>query len=130
MTRLSRTRENGESGAILIIFAVAMVVLIGMTAVAVDLSYGFVQNRRAQNATDFAAFAASAQLNSSSYCNGTATPSMPAGHRRHPAPRQRQRLEYRFCLERVVPLLDRAEDTEPSFTSISYPADPPRAPVG
>ena len=75
MMRFVRGRNDDEGGAILIIFAVAMVVLIGMTSVAVDLSYGFVQNRRAQNATDFAAFAASQQLSNSTYCNGTTTPS-------------------------------------------------------
>jgi len=76
MTRIVRAREESESGVILIIFAAAMVVLLGMMAIAIDGSYGFVQNRRAQNATDFAAFAAAQELNNSTYCNGAATPSM------------------------------------------------------
>ena len=59
----------------LIIFALAMVILLGMIAIAIDGGYGFVQNRRAQNAADFAAFAAAQQLNTSTYCNGTASPS-------------------------------------------------------
>jgi type II secretory pathway pseudopilin PulG len=78
MTRIARLRGaggNGEDGVILVLFSVAMVVLIGIAAIAVDGSFGFVQNRRAQNATDFAAFAASQQLNTSTYCSGTATPS-------------------------------------------------------
>ena len=74
--RTARARQESENGAILVIVTAAMVVLIGMIAIAIDLSYGFVQNRRAQNATDFAAFAASQQLNSSTYCNGTGVPSM------------------------------------------------------
>jgi hypothetical protein len=71
-----RHERSEEAGAILVIVAIALVVLVGITAVAVDGSFGFVQNRRAQNAADFAAFAASQQLSSSAYCNGTRTPSM------------------------------------------------------
>jgi type II secretory pathway pseudopilin PulG len=74
MTKAARAGQDSESGVVLIIFAVAMVVLLGMIAIAIDGSYGFVQNRRAQNATDFAAFAAAQQLNSSTYCNGTTAP--------------------------------------------------------
>jgi hypothetical protein len=74
MTRAIRAREDHESGVVLIIFAIAMVVLLGMVAIAIDGSYGFVQNRRAQNAADFAAFAAAQQLNNSTYCNGTTFP--------------------------------------------------------
>jgi hypothetical protein len=76
MSRLSRAREENESGVVLIIVALAMVVLLGMLAIAIDASYGFVQNRRAQNASDFAAFAAAQELNDSSYCNGTSQPTM------------------------------------------------------
>ena len=75
MMRFVRAREDNESGVVLIIFAIAMVVLLGLIAIAIDGSYGFVQNRRAQNATDFAAFAAAQQLDSSAYCSGTAQPS-------------------------------------------------------
>jgi hypothetical protein len=61
----------------MIIGALSMVALIGLMAVALDSSYGFIQNRRAQNASDFAAFAATQQLNNSSTCNGlNATPNM------------------------------------------------------
>jgi Flp pilus assembly protein TadG len=76
MTRVFREARRDESGVVLIIVACAMVVLIGMSAIAIDASYGFVQNRRAQNASDFAAFAASQQLNGSVFCNGTSTPTM------------------------------------------------------
>ena len=74
MRSIRRARANDESGVVLIIFALAMVILLGMIAIALDGGYGFVQNRRAQNAADFAAFAAAQQLNSSSYCNGTTFP--------------------------------------------------------
>jgi Flp pilus assembly protein TadG len=69
---IQRARRENERGAIMVIFALTMVVMIGMLAIAIDLSYGFVENRRAQNASDFAAFAATQQLNGTSTCNGTA----------------------------------------------------------
>ncbi len=71
MTPVVRRGEEGERGAVLIIVTIAMVVLIGLIAIAIDGSFGFVQNRRAQNATDFAAYAAAQQLDDSTYCNGT-----------------------------------------------------------
>jgi len=74
MTSIRRAREDSESGVVLIIFALAMVILLGMIAIAIDGGYGFVQNRRAQNAADFAAFAAAQQLATSTYCSGTASP--------------------------------------------------------
>ena len=74
MTSISRARDDSESGVVLIIFALAMVIILGMIAIAIDGGYGFVQNRRAQNAADFAAFAAAQQLSSSAYCNGTTFP--------------------------------------------------------
>ena len=74
MMRFGHAREDGERGVVLIIIALAMVVLIGMMSIAIDGSYGFVQDRRAQNASDFAAFAAAQRLNSSFYCNGTTAP--------------------------------------------------------
>ncbi len=71
MNRIVRRGEEDERGVVIIIVAVAMVVLLGLIAIAIDGSFGFVQNRRAQNATDFAAYAAAQQLNDSTYCNGT-----------------------------------------------------------
>jgi len=73
MTSIRRAREDSESGVVLIIFALAMVILLGMIAIAIDGGYGFVQNRQAQNASDFAAFAISQQLNNASTCNGVGT---------------------------------------------------------
>jgi len=70
-------RREEQRGAVMIIFALSMILLVGMLAIAIDLGYGFVQSRRAQNASDFAAFAASQQLNGATTCNGTAaTPDM------------------------------------------------------
>ncbi len=74
MTGIVRARRDDESGVVLVIFALVLVVLLGMIAIAIDGSYGLVQNRRAQNAADFAAFAAAQQLDSSAYCNGTSLP--------------------------------------------------------
>jgi Putative Flp pilus-assembly TadE/G-like len=74
MKTVGRTQDDSESGVVLIIVALALVVLIGIVAIAIDGGYGFVQNRRAQNATDFAAFAAAQQLDSSASCIGTSPP--------------------------------------------------------
>ena len=74
MTPMGRTRDEGERGVVLIIVALALVVLLGMISIAIDGSYGFVQNRRAQNASDFAAFAAAQELDTSFYCSGLTTP--------------------------------------------------------
>ncbi len=74
MRSLVRVREESEAGVVLIIVACAMVVLIGMLAIAIDASYGFVQNRRAQNGSDFAAFAVAQQLYRTAACTGTSAP--------------------------------------------------------
>jgi hypothetical protein len=67
-------RRQKQGGQVMILFALAMIVILGMMAIGLDGGYGFVQNRRAQNAADFAAFAAAQELNASTLCNGTATP--------------------------------------------------------
>lgn len=64
-------RQQRQRGQVMILFALAMIVILGMMAIALDGSYGFVQNRRAQNATDFAAFAGAQELNGSSLCSGS-----------------------------------------------------------
>lgn len=74
MTPAFRARENSESGVVLVIFAISLVVLLGMIAIAIDGSYGLVQNRRAQNATDFAAYGAAQALQDSTFCSGTNVP--------------------------------------------------------
>jgi hypothetical protein len=77
MKRLRAATGEREAGAIMIIIAMCVIVLVGMLSIAIDLSYGFLQNRRAQNASDFAAFAAAQQLNGSLVCNGSGpTPNM------------------------------------------------------
>ncbi len=73
MTRLVRAKQQGERGAVMVIIAICAVVMVGMLAIAIDLSYGFLENRRAQNSADFAAFAVAQQLNGSSVCNGPGT---------------------------------------------------------
>jgi Flp pilus assembly protein TadG len=54
--------RRGQHGQILILFALAAIVVLGMVAIAVDGGYGLVQFRRAQNAADFAAVAGTNQL--------------------------------------------------------------------
>jgi hypothetical protein len=66
-------RQRHQRGQVVVLFALAMIVLLGMVAIALDGSYGFVQNRRAQNAADFAAFAAAQKLQGTQACNGGAT---------------------------------------------------------
>jgi hypothetical protein len=46
-----------ERGQVVVLFALAAIVVLGMAAVAVDGGFGLVQLRRAQNAADFAAVA-------------------------------------------------------------------------
>ena len=124
MTRLRPWHdEDNESGVVLIIFAIAMVVLLGMIAIAIDGSYGFVQNRRAQNAADFAAFAAAQQLDSSTYCSGTSAPTTQTDRRHHPEARQRQRGRNRNRLDGAVPELGRGNSIG-NFTSSTRPRHP------
>ena len=73
MSGHARGRDDGERGAVLVLFAIGMTVLMSMLALSLDLSYGFVQDRRAQNASDFAAYGAAQQLNGSTICNGPVT---------------------------------------------------------
>ncbi len=55
-------RRGGEHGQVMIIFAFALIVLLGMIGIAIDGGYALVQARRAQNAADFASIAGTAQL--------------------------------------------------------------------
>ena len=66
-------RRRGQRGQVLILFALCAVLLFGMAALAIDGSFGLVQNRRAQNAADFAAFAGAQQLGGTTICNGPGT---------------------------------------------------------
>jgi hypothetical protein len=51
------TGERGERGQVAILFALLLVVIVGVGAIVVDGGYGFVQYRRAQNAADAASVA-------------------------------------------------------------------------
>ncbi len=129
MTSIGRKREDSESGVVLIIFALAMVILLGMIAIALDGGYGFVQNRRAQNAADFAAFAAAQQLNSSTYCNGTTSPDHPADRHDRPEARRRQRVGHRDGMEGPVPELG-GESRSGLSPSNTGPTNPPPGACG
>ncbi|HEY2702667.1 MAG TPA: Tad domain-containing protein [Candidatus Dormibacteraeota bacterium] len=65
-------RRRGEHGQVMIIFSLALIVLLGMMAVAIDGGYALVQARRAQNAADFASIAGTAALKS--LCEQGASP--------------------------------------------------------
>ena len=76
MTRLtsrpSRPVRRATGGQVLVLFALAAVVVVGMVAVAIDGGYGLVQMRRAQNAADFAAVAGTNAVKS--VCQGSSSP--------------------------------------------------------
>ncbi|MEA2670931.1 MAG: hypothetical protein QOG45_1151, partial [Chloroflexota bacterium] len=59
---IRRPRRRGEHGQVMIILSLALIVLLGMMAVALDGGYALVQARRAQNAADFASIAGTASL--------------------------------------------------------------------
>lgn len=60
-----RPRRSGSRGQVIVIVALAMIALLGMVALALDGSYGFLQARRAQNAADFASLAVAKRLEAS-----------------------------------------------------------------
>ena len=60
-TRRGRRGER-QHGQIIILFALAMLIILGMMALGVDGSYGLMQARRDQNAADFASIAGSKVL--------------------------------------------------------------------
>lgn len=55
---LRRRAAQGERGVTMVIFAVAIVIILGMVAIGIDLSSGFDERRQAQNASDNAAMSA------------------------------------------------------------------------
>jgi Flp pilus assembly protein TadG len=68
----SRRDRRAERGQIIILFALAAIVVLGMVAIAVDGGYGLVQVRRAQNAADFATVAGTKEL--TAVCQGSGNP--------------------------------------------------------
>jgi hypothetical protein len=68
------TGRSPERGQVIVLLALATVIVLGMLAVALDGSYGLVQERRDQNGADFATLAGAQELRS--WClTGTALPS-------------------------------------------------------
>lgn len=63
-SRFGRLRD--ERGVVAVIIALCMIVLVGITAVAVDLGYTYLQKRRLQAAVDFALLAGAQKLPDSS----------------------------------------------------------------
>jgi hypothetical protein len=67
-------RHRRQRGQIIVVVALAMVIVLGMVAIALDGSFGLVQERRDQNGADFATLAGAQELRS--WClKGTALPS-------------------------------------------------------
>jgi hypothetical protein len=66
--------RSAEGGQVIILLALAMVIVLGMVSIALDGSYGLVQQRRDQSGADFATLAGAQELRS--WClNGTSLPS-------------------------------------------------------
>jgi hypothetical protein len=70
----ARGREEGEKGAVAITVAIAMLVLLGFAALAIDGGLGFDDRRGTQNAADNAALAAAWEA-----CNPANSPADPTG---------------------------------------------------
>jgi hypothetical protein len=72
VNRPVRGLRRGIRAQVMIIFALAAIVVLGLTALAVDGGYGLVQYRRAQNAADFGAVAGTTAVRA--LCQGGAAP--------------------------------------------------------
>jgi Putative Flp pilus-assembly TadE/G-like len=68
-----RGRKKHERGAVAVVVAVSLVALLGMAALAIDLSSFYQAQRQAQSAADSAALAAAQDLPSASSADGNAT---------------------------------------------------------
>ena len=63
LTRAGRfERRGGQRGQVLVLFALAVLVILGMVSIAIDGGFGQVQQRRAQNGADFASVAGARML--------------------------------------------------------------------
>ena len=62
----ARAGPNGESGAVAILVAISMVVLLGIAAIAIDLGAGFNERRQDQTSADLAAVAGALSFGSKS----------------------------------------------------------------
>ena len=57
-----RSHDGAQRGQVIVLFALVLLILLGMAAVAVDGGFGLVQQRRAQNGADFGAQAGTKSL--------------------------------------------------------------------
>jgi hypothetical protein len=66
--------SNGDRqrGQVVVLFALALIVILGMVSIAIDGGFGLVQARRAQNGADFASVAGARML--ASMCQGGVSP--------------------------------------------------------
>ena len=67
-----RSNQGAQRGQVIVLFALVLLILLGMAAVAVDGGFGLVQQRRAQNGADFGAQAGTKSL--ASLCSGGNAP--------------------------------------------------------
>jgi hypothetical protein len=72
MSMTPRTSAKDERGATAILFAVLAVVLLGVSAIAVDVGQIYAKRASLQSAVDLAVIAAAAQLDGSNTCSGAA----------------------------------------------------------
>ena len=71
---ITKTRESGERGQMMVMFALLLVVLIGFVALTIDVGFAFVERRNLQSAVDAAALAAAQDFaNGESEATATAT---------------------------------------------------------
>jgi hypothetical protein len=66
-------RAEGERGAVMVVFTLLLVVLLGIAALVVDLGYGREKKRQIQNAVDAAALAAAQDLVTTNLATSEAT---------------------------------------------------------
>ena len=69
---LRRARQDGERGAIAIIFVIVLIVLLGVGGLVVDLGFASQKARQIQNSADAAALAAAQSLPSTTNAVSTA----------------------------------------------------------
>ena len=65
-------RTRGETGQVLVLFAVALVVLFGMAGLVIDIGYAFYAKRSMQASADAAALAGASQLPSAAAATSAA----------------------------------------------------------
>jgi hypothetical protein len=66
------SHRNRQGGQVIVLFALALIVILGMVSIAIDGGFGLVQARRAQNGADFGSVAGARML--AGMCQGGVAP--------------------------------------------------------